>query len=65
MGKKESLLGLPMALNMLVITPRGQTYSYEGVRGWLENAGFADVSRADLRRMPGYSLVMATKPAST
>lgn len=63
-GKKESLFGLLMALNMLVLTPRGETYAYDGVKDWLESAGFVNVSRADLRRLPGYSLVLATKPAS-
>ena len=59
-GKKESLLGLLMALNMLVVTPRGETYAYDEVKGWLESARFVNVSRADLR-LPGYSLVLAAK----
>lgn len=63
-GRKGSLPGLLMALNMLVVTPRGGTYAYREVKDWLESAGFVNVSRVDLRRLPGYSLVLATKPAS-
>ena len=62
-GEKESDVGLLFALNMLACTPRGETYAYDEVKSWLEDAGFADVKRADLRRLPGYSLVLADKPA--
>ena len=62
-GKKESEFGLLFALNMLVNTPRGESYSYDEVRGWLQDTGFVNISRADLRRLPAYSLVLATKPA--
>lgn len=59
-GKKESWEGLLFAINMLVCT-LGRTYSYEQVRNWLTNAGFVNIDRADLRRMPGMSLVQGTK----
>jgi hypothetical protein len=61
-GKRESELGFLMALNMLVSTPRGLTYAYDVVKCWLKDAGFININRVDLRRMPGYSLVLATKP---
>ncbi len=61
-GKKESEFGLLFALNMLVNTPRGKSYSYDEVRDWLHNTGFINISRTDLRRLPGYSLVTANKP---
>jgi cyclopropane fatty-acyl-phospholipid synthase-like methyltransferase len=38
------------ALNMLVGTPDGRTYSHEEYASWLEQAGFADVRRV---RLPG------------
>jgi hypothetical protein len=62
-GKKESDVGLLFGLGMLVATPRGKTYSYDEVRRWLQDTGFVNISRADLRRLPTYSLVLATKPA--
>jgi biotin operon repressor len=61
-GKKESNIGLLFALNMLACTPRGETYSYDEVKRWLQDAGFTGVKRADLRHLPGYSLVLGTKP---
>jgi hypothetical protein len=61
-GKKESELGLLFALNMLVNTPRGEAYSHDEVSRWLVEAGFTSVNQVDLRRLPGYSLVLASKP---
>ena len=61
-GKKESEFGLLFALNMLVNTARGQSYSYDELRGWLQDTGFVNISRTDLRRLPSNSLVLATKP---
>lgn len=61
-GKKESAIGLLFALNMLACTPKGETYSDEEVKGWLEDVGFRDIKRTELRRLPGHSLVLATKP---
>lgn len=62
-GKKESEPGLLFALNMLIATPRGQAYSYDEVKGWLEDAGFINIHRTGFLRLPGYSLLTATKPA--
>ncbi len=61
-GKKKSEFGLLFALNMLVNTPRGGSYSYDEVKRWLQETGFVNISRTDLRRLPMYSLVLATKP---
>jgi hypothetical protein len=61
-GKKESEFGLLFALNMLVNTPRGETYSYDEVKRWLQETGFVNINRTNLRRLPMCSLVMATKP---
>ncbi len=62
-GKRESEFGFLFALNMLVATPRGQAYTDQEVKGWLEDVGFANTRRNDFLRMPGYSLMTATKPA--
>jgi len=35
------------ALNMLVGTPEGDTFTESEIRGWLEEAGFADIKRID------------------
>ncbi|HMG03317.1 MAG TPA: methyltransferase [Edaphobacter sp.] len=51
---------LMFAANMLVNTDDGDTYSFEEISGWLEEAGFADMR---LLEAPGPSpLVLATKP---
>ena len=48
------------AVNMLVNTENGDTYSFEEIREWLEAAGFKD---ARLVEAPGPSpLVLATRP---
>lgn len=49
------------AVNMLVNTEEGDTFTYPEMRGWLEEAGFTDVRTLDA---PGPSpLILATKPA--
>lgn len=51
--------GTIFAVNMLVNTKEGDTFSFEEIRGWLEEAGFGD---ARLLEAPGPSpLVLATK----
>lgn len=62
-GKRESEFGLLFALNMLMATPRGQAYSDDEVKGWLADVGFVGIRRTDFLRLPGYSLVTATKSA--
>ena len=43
------------ALNMLVGTPAGSTYSYDEYRAWMESAGFKEVREI---RLPGPSSLM-------
>jgi SAM-dependent methyltransferase len=51
--------GLLFAVNMLVNTERGDTYSFQEISGWLTEAGFVDVRSLDA---PGPSpLILATK----
>jgi 3-hydroxy-5-methyl-1-naphthoate 3-O-methyltransferase len=52
--------GLIFAVNMLVNTDNGGTYSFEEIAGWLAEAGFVDA-----RTIPGHGpspLILATKP---
>jgi len=48
------------AVNMLVNTEEGDTFSFEEISGWLREAGFA---KPRLLKVPAISpLVLATKP---
>ena len=52
--------GLNFAINMLVFTEKGDTFSFEEISGWLNEAGFKN---ARLVEAPGPSpLILATKP---
>jgi len=52
--------GLIFAVNMLVNTERGDTFSFEEISSWLAEAGFVDARTLDTR---GPSpLILATKP---
>ena len=52
---------LVFGLNMLVFTEKGDTFSFEEISGWLQEAGFKN---ARLVEAPGPSpLILATKPA--
>jgi 3-hydroxy-5-methyl-1-naphthoate 3-O-methyltransferase len=54
------LNALFFAVNMLVNTDSGDTYSFEEISSWLKEAGFIDACKLDA---PGPSpLVLATKP---
>jgi ubiquinone/menaquinone biosynthesis C-methylase UbiE len=54
------LNGLFFALNMLVNTDSGDTYSFEEIENWLEHAGFTNVRTLE---SPGPSpLILAAKP---
>jgi hypothetical protein len=49
------------AVQMLVNTENGSTFSFNEIKKWLQDAGFKDVRKLDA---PGPSpLVLATKPA--
>ncbi|MEO6830293.1 MAG: methyltransferase [Acidobacteriaceae bacterium] len=53
--------GLIFAMNMLVNTPEGNTYSFEEIRNWLQKTGFEHVRQLDV---PGPSpLILADRPA--
>jgi ubiquinone/menaquinone biosynthesis C-methylase UbiE len=54
------LNGLFFAVNMLVNTDNGNTYSFEEISGWLKEAGFINARTIE---SPGPSpLILATKP---
>jgi hypothetical protein len=54
------LNGLFFAINMLVNTDTGDTYSFEEISSWLTEAGFTNARTLDA---PGPSpLILATKP---
>lgn len=58
-GPPQSLI---FAVNMLVNTDEGDTYSFDEISGWLREVGFENTRKVDA---PGPSpLVLATKPGS-
>jgi SAM-dependent methyltransferase len=58
--RTEPLNGLMFAVNMLVNTERGDTFSFNEIEAWLEEAGFKNARTLEA---PGPSpLVLATKP---
>jgi ubiquinone/menaquinone biosynthesis C-methylase UbiE len=58
-GPPQSLI---FAVNMLVNTDEGDTYSFDEITGWLREVGFENARKVDA---PGPSpLVLATKPGS-
>ncbi len=58
--RKSNVMGLIFDVNMLVNTSAGGTYSFEEIRGWLEEVGF---EKAGLVPVPGPSpLIFADKP---
>ena len=58
--RTEPLGGLLFAVNMLVNTDHGDTYSYREISSWLREAGFVNTRTLDA---PGPSpLILATKP---
>ena len=58
--RTEPLNGLMFAVNMLVNTERGDTFSFNEIRRWLEEAGFKNARTLET---PGPSpLLLATKP---
>lgn len=59
--KKGPLFATLFALNMLVSTPRGNTYTASEVRGWLEEAGFIQIEQRCLTGPS--SIITGRKPA--
>jgi SAM-dependent methyltransferase len=58
--RTEPLPGLMFAVNMLVNTEKGDTFSFNQIKSWLEEAGFKDARTVDT---PTHSpLILATKP---
>jgi len=58
--RTEPLAGLLFAVNMLVNTDRGDTYSFREISAWLGEAGFVNMRTLEA---PGPSpLILATKP---
>jgi ubiquinone/menaquinone biosynthesis C-methylase UbiE len=59
-GRTGPVNGLIFAVNMLVNTDTGGTYSFQEIAAWLREVGFVDVRQLD---SPGPSpLILATKP---
>ena len=59
-ARTEPLPSLIFAVQMLVDTEHGDTFSFNEIKGWLEEAGFKNTRTLDA---PGPSpLVLATKP---
>jgi ubiquinone/menaquinone biosynthesis C-methylase UbiE len=59
-SRSGPLTGLFFAVNMLVNTDCGDTYSFDEIAGWLTEAGFTGVRTVD---SPGPSpLILATRP---
>jgi SAM-dependent methyltransferase len=58
--RTQPLIGLIFAVNMLVFTDNGTTYSFGEIGDWLAEAGFVEARRLDA---PGPSpLILANKP---
>jgi ubiquinone/menaquinone biosynthesis C-methylase UbiE len=58
--RTDPVVGLLFAVNMLVNTEQGDTFSFEEISGWLREAGF---TKPRLLKVPAVSpLVLATKP---
>ena len=61
--KTEPTFAAMFALNMLIHTPKGRTYTYNEIRGWLEDAGFIRTRQEFYDSLPNEaSLVRAYKP---
>jgi hypothetical protein len=53
-------MGLIFAVNMLIHTESGDTWSFEEIAGWLKEVGFVNPRQLEA---PGPSpLILATKP---
>ncbi|MGV8075447.1 MAG: methyltransferase [Syntrophobacteraceae bacterium] len=61
-GKTRPEFAATFALNMLINTPHGRTFSYAEIKEWMEDAGFADVEQLFFDLPSDASLVRAHKP---
>jgi 2-polyprenyl-3-methyl-5-hydroxy-6-metoxy-1,4-benzoquinol methylase len=61
--RRAAVPALIFAVNMLVNSDQGDTFSYDEIRSWLEDAGFERVRTVEA---PGLAplLILATKPSS-
>lgn len=57
--RKENTMGLLMSLNMLIETPGGFDYTSGDLVGWMNKAGFSDVTIKQLN--PAHALAIAKK----
>ncbi|MFP5213919.1 MAG: methyltransferase, partial [Acidobacteriota bacterium] len=60
--KTEPLFATAFALNMLLHTQGGRTFSFREIRNWLEAAGFTDARERYLDLPNSGRLVVARKP---
>lgn len=59
--RRSPLTGALFALNMLVATDSGDTYTESEVRKWMEESGFCDILRKDT--VSGTTIMIGRKPA--
>jgi len=61
MRRRTATPALIFAVNMLVNSDEGGTFSFEEIRGWLQETGFEQVRTVEA---PGLApeLILATKP---
>lgn len=58
-GKTHPRAGAIFALNMLLVTPNGSTYSFDEYSAWLRACGFASVERRPIEGLPTELLIAA------
>jgi hypothetical protein len=60
--RQTTVPALIFAVNMLVNSDEGDTFTFDEIRGWLEDAGFGRVRTLEA---PGFAplLILATKPS--
>ena len=60
--RSTAVPALIFAVNMLVNSDEGETFSFDEIRGWLQDAGFERVRTVEA---PGLAplLILATKPS--
>jgi precorrin-6B methylase 2 len=63
--KANPPFGSAFALNMLLYTDKGRSYSFKEIKGWLEEAGFESIKWPRLPLPRDISIVMARKPGKS